>query len=167
MARRHASAGFTIIELITVMALIGIFAAMAVPSFNYLSSTTKVKGAATELYLAMIRARSEAVKRNRAVAVVGDAAGWQAGWQIIADANNDGDYDDVASDGDRLVIAQGALKRVSITKGPDSVEFQPTGRISGPAPAFEISSEDPKFPLKRCLSADLTGRPYIKPEACP
>ena len=117
----------------------------------------------------MVRARSEAVKRNRAVSVVatsGDEDNWGAGWQIIADANNDGDFADVAADLDRLIIEQGAVKRVAISMAADSVVFRPTGRISGAAPTFNVGSEDPAHALKRCVSADLTGRPYVKPEAC-
>ena len=167
---RRAAAGFTVLELMVTLTIMGILVAVALPSFGYLAASTKVKGASTELYLAMVRARSEAVKRNRGVAVKatsGDAANWQAGWQVVADANNDGDYDDVASDDDRVVFEQGELKRVAISADSDTVAFRPTGRISGNAPAFDIASEDPEHDLKRCVSVDLTGRPYIRQEACP
>lgn len=150
-----------------VMAIIGILASIAIPGFGFLAASTKVKGASTELYLAMVRARSEAVKRNRAVSIVANPDGWQAGWQIVADGNNDGDFDDTP-DPDRIVIQQGELKRVSITTADDSVVFRPTGRVSGAAPAFEVTSEDQdrKVDLLRCVEVDLTGRPYVKSEAC-
>lgn len=165
---RRGAAGFTVLELLTVIAVMGILAAIAIPGFGYLAASTKVKGASTELYLAMVRARSEAVKRNRAAAVVAHADGWQAGWRVIADANNDGDFDDVAANTDRLVSTQGALARVTITMAGTSVIFRPTGRISGAVPAFQVTSEDQdrKVGLLRCVRTDLTGRPYVKPEAC-
>ena len=158
------------LELLTVITILAILASVAIPGFGYLAASTKVKGASTDLYLAMIRARSEAVKRNRAVSVVatsGNKDDWDSGWQIITDANNDGDFADVATDDDRLVIEQGALQRVAISMAAASVVFRPTGRISGAAPAFNVVSEDTKYKnFKRCISADLTGRPYVKPEAC-
>ncbi len=157
------------LELLTVMTVMAILISVAIPGFGYLAASTKVKAASTDVYLAMVRARSESVKRNRAVAVVatsGDANNWGAGWQIIADGNNDGDFLDVAGDDDRLIIEQGAAKRVSISMGAASVVFRPTGRISGAAPEFDILSDDPEYDLKRCVTADLTGRPYVRPEAC-
>jgi len=165
----RGSAGFTLLELMTVLAVIGILVSIAIPSFGYMAANTKVKSASTELYLALIRARSEAVKRNRGVSISAHADGWQAGWRIIADANNDGDYADVATDDDRLLIVQDPLKRVAISEvaAATSVVFRPTGRISGAAPSFEITSEDPDYALQRCISADLTGRAYVKAEACP
>lgn len=166
---RRGSAGFTVLELMAVITIMAILAALAIPGFGYLAANTKVKGASTELYLAMIRARSESVKRNRGVALVaisGDEDNWQAGWQVIADGDNDGAFDP-DDDDDRVVYQQGELKRVAITMATDTVVFRPTGRISGAAPEFDVASEDPQHDLKRCVSADLTGRPYIRTEACP
>ena len=166
---RRGSAGFTVLELMAVITIMAILAALAIPGFGYLAANTKVKGASTELYLAMIRARSESVKRNRGVALVaisGDEDNWQAGWQVIADGDNDGAFDPDDAD-DRVVYTQGELKRVAISMAADTVVFRPTGRISGAAPEFDVASEDPAHDLKRCVSADLTGRPYIRTEACP
>ena len=154
------SAGFTVLELMIVITIMAILASMAIPGFGYLAANTKVKGASTELYLALYRARAESVKRNRGVAVIatsGDEANWHAGWQIVADGNNDGDYLDTASD-DRIVATQSALLRVTISMDEDNVVFRPNGRISGAAPLFDVASDDPKHDIKRCVSADLTGK---------
>jgi type IV fimbrial biogenesis protein FimT len=165
----RGSAGFTVLELMMVITIMAILAAMAIPGFGFLAASTKVKGASTELYLALYRARAESVKRNRGVAVIatsGSAANWHDGWQIIADANNDGDYADVGSDDDRLVAQQSA-QRVTISMDADNVVFRPNGRISGTAPAFDVASDDPEFELKRCVTADITGKPYIRTTVCP
>jgi type IV fimbrial biogenesis protein FimT len=168
---RRTQAGFTVIEMMTTITILAILVAVALPSFGYLAASTKVKGAATELYLAMIRARSEAVKRNRAVAIIavsGDKDIWHSGWRVIADGNNDGDYVDAATI-DRIVYEQGELKRVTIGMATDTVVFRPDGRVSSPAVVeFAIAAEDQdrKTELVRCVETDLTGRPYVKQEAC-
>jgi len=168
----RGAAGFTILEMMAVITILAILAAVALPGFGYLAASTKVKGASTELYLAMIRGRAEAVKRNRSVvikATSGSATNWNAGWQVIADANNDGDFSDVGAGDDRLIYEQGDLRRVSITMGANQVVFRPTGRISSPAVVeFSVTSEDQdkKVNLLRCVETDLTGRPYVKQAAC-
>lgn len=166
---RRGVAGFTMLEAMIVVALIGILASLAIPGFGRLSASTKVKSASTELYLGLIRARSESVKRNRiagVVAISGDEDNWQAGWRVIADGSTPADGDLVDPE-DRVVYQQGALPRVAIKMAASSVEFRPTGRIVGAAPAFDVTSQDPAYgSIKRCVSADLTGRPYIKSENC-
>lgn len=177
---KRGSAGFTLLEMLSVIAIIGVLAAIAIPSFGFLAASTKVKGASTELYLALIRARSEAVKRNRSVAIVANNLGWAAGWQIIADTNNDNDF----TNADTVVINQGVLQRVTInldcdgaptetlsgvTEDNTRIKFRPSGRIVGEAgfcdgpPAFEVTSIDPDrgAALMRCIRADLTGRPFV------
>jgi prepilin-type N-terminal cleavage/methylation domain-containing protein len=178
---RRGAAGFTVLELLTVITVLAILAAIAIPGFGYLAASTKVKAASTELYLAMVRTRSESVKRNRSAAVVAHADGWQAGWQVIVDANNDGDFEDVGAGNDRLVSEQGELRRVAITLEPDCasppctmVVFRPSGRIADTVPegasppSFNVTAEDQdrKVDLLRCVRADLTGRPFVRPEAC-
>lgn len=181
---RRGSAGFTLLELMTVVTVMAILVAIAIPGFGYLSASTKVKAASTELYLAMTRARAEAVKRNRAVAIVKTGAEWQAGWQIVSDTNNDGSFADIGDDDDddRLLSTQGELKRVTITLAETCgappctmVVFRPSGRIAdnvsdgASPPAFDLTSEDQdrSVDLKRCVTAQITGKPYIRQEACP
>lgn len=171
---RRGSAGFTLLELMAVISIMAILAAIAIPGFGYLAASTKIKAASTELYLAMIRARAEAVKRNRPVAIMRTGADWQGGWTIVSDTNNDGSYADVGDgeDDDRLIATQDALKSVTITMPDDHVEFRPSGRVSFPTPPtppeFDVTAEnqDNSVDLKRCVTAAITGKPYIKQEEC-
>jgi type IV fimbrial biogenesis protein FimT len=171
-------AGFSLIELMTVVVVLGIFAAMALPGFSYLSRSTRIKGAATTLYLALIKTRSEAVKRNASVTIraTGTGGDWQSGWQIVDAANN-------------VLVAQEALKggcTATLTTsylaaaGTDlansnaaitSVTFQSSGRVLTARPQFAISygqrSSDKTTSLARCLTVQTNGTPQLTSSACP
>ena len=75
--------GFTVIEVLMVIAILGVLVAMGMPSMRDLIAATKVKTATSDLFSSLILARSEAIKRNAAIEVVPVAAtNWNAGWSV-------------------------------------------------------------------------------------
>lgn len=141
-------------ELLIVVAIIGIMASLAAPSFSDLIKSQRIKSMATDINASLARARSEAVKRNRNVTLSPATAGsWQDGWQI-ADPDNTGSNIEVHA----------AFAGLTAT-GPDSVTYRSSGRIQGTtAPAFNISAAGVSG--QRCVSVDLSGRPSMKAAAC-
>lgn len=70
--------GFTLLELVFTVVIMGILIAMAAPSFNGLIESNKVKRLATEIEWLLVQAKSEAVmssKDNVEVQVVVDGVG--------------------------------------------------------------------------------------------
>ena len=66
---RQINTGMTLIEVMVVVAIIGIIVAIAAPSFSAMLEKQRIKGAA-EAVLADLRwARAEAIKRNERVRV--------------------------------------------------------------------------------------------------
>src|SRR3546814_9315441 len=64
------------------LAILVVVATLAVPSFSYLVAKSRVKAAAIDLEIALVRARSEAVKRNSNVTLTPNTGGWKSGWKI-------------------------------------------------------------------------------------
>lgn len=64
---QQAQAGFTLVELMVVVAVVGVLAVVAAPSMAELVRTNRVNGAAGELTSAIQVARSEAIRRNSRV----------------------------------------------------------------------------------------------------
>lgn len=88
---RHT--GVTMIELIVVIAIVGIMAALAIPSFTMYFEKARVRGAADGVSGLLAQARSAAVKNNRqAIATkIGADDTWCVGATLAADPRNLGD----------------------------------------------------------------------------
>lgn len=94
----RASHGFTAIELMVVVAILAILAALAGPSFSPLIERWRVRDAAETLTASIYFARSEAIKRGGNIIIIknpnsgtcitatGDTQ-WGCGWRIFFDAN--------------------------------------------------------------------------------
>lgn len=92
--------GFTAIELMVVVSIVAILAALAAPSFQPLIERWRVRDATESLQSSLYFARSEALKRVGNVVVLRNATDgsctstgntdWKCGWTIFHDANRNG-----------------------------------------------------------------------------
>lgn len=61
LTRRRPQSGFTLIELMLAITIVGILAAVALPEMNYALDNSKVRIVSTEIHTSMLLARSEAI----------------------------------------------------------------------------------------------------------
>lgn len=86
--------GFTLLEVMVVVAIIAVLAALAGPSFTPIIERWRVRSAAEELTSTLYFARSEAIKRGGSVSIKATSGtDWSSGWRVFLDANNDGTQD--------------------------------------------------------------------------
>jgi type IV fimbrial biogenesis protein FimT len=98
MRPRPSARGMTLVEMLTVVAVMAILMSFAVPSISVLIDSAKVSSASNVLLAGLHLARSEAIKRNSRVVLCKSAdgvacasdGGWEQGWIVFHDANNNG-----------------------------------------------------------------------------
>jgi len=146
--------GFTLPELLAVLAIIAIPAGAAVPSMGALVAGQRARAAASDVYTALVQTRNEAVKRNAEVTLLPTTSGhWEAGWSIPN-----------PSDSGHPVANHPGVKGGTIS-GPDSVVYLANGRVKGDTPPqFEIAIDNAES--HRCVQVDLSGRPLMKTTGC-
>lgn len=94
----RSARGFTLVEMMVVVAIAAILAGIAVPSMKRLVKSVQLTSATNELFSSFLLARSEAAKRHSRVALCKSAdgtscartGGWEQGWIIFHDNNNTG-----------------------------------------------------------------------------
>jgi type IV fimbrial biogenesis protein FimT len=141
---RMKSRGFTLIELMVVIAIAAVMIAIAVPSFQNYAASQRVRSAAADLTMALNFARSEAVKRNGEVSVSKLATQWNEGWSVKSGATTLKEYS--APDG----VAITASNTVTPTYNRD-------GRLGVSAVNFTVAASNGTT-TSRCVKVATSGK---------
>ncbi len=157
-ARRDATPrrghGFTLLELMVVMALSALVLGLAVPALDGFVARQRLRAASYDLVTDLTLARSESLKRASAVtlAPTGTEADWRGGWTLATATGQ--------------VIGQRPAPggAVRIVNAPARVSFNERGQVD--------ATDTVKFGLsdgrggERCILLDPAGRPRSLSTAC-
>jgi type IV fimbrial biogenesis protein FimT len=153
--------GFTIIELMTVVVIVGILATIGAPSLRDFVIRNRVKTASTDLHFTLTFARSEAVKRNAQVDVVPvSTSDWSQGWSVRVNGTTDNlasyqAYENVTfAARDATCTSAAAVSTVS---------FLGTGRTtSANGNCFVLTATGYATIRARCIMISPSGRPNVR-----
>lgn len=149
------AAGFTIIELMVSVVVLGILASLAVPSFRSFIAGQRIKTASYDMMSMLTYARSEAIKRNTTVTMSGIGGG-----NLVVTAGGATVQQREAFVGITVICKSGGAAATCT-----NVVYNGNGRLQALPPSIEIS-DSAASSQTRCISLDLSGRPTSKKGAC-
>ncbi len=163
-------AGFTLIELMVVIAVLAALLAMAWPNFEVSLRTNRVATATNEMIASLAMARSEAIRSTRGAGVCSSDDGascggtWADGWLVWGDTNGNEALDD-----GETVLRYSRGGETMTADGPDDpVTFDSRGRRR--AAADQVLSLEPQScegqELRRTLTINASGQVRTVKGAC-
>lgn len=162
LARRHQDAraravsrrvaGFTAVELLVTIAVLGVLSALAAPSFTPLLEGWRVNQATGALESTLHLARAEAIKRGGNVLIqklpnntngcttAGTATEWDCGWFVCHDTNGNGSC--TASEPVLQRVDAPSQVHITRTGGAATIKLSRWGTISGTYIGFNLTPKD-------------------------
>jgi type IV fimbrial biogenesis protein FimT len=162
--------GFTIIELMVVMVIVGLVVTLAMPSFTNLNQGSQMTAIANELIGVFNRARGEAIRRGQAVEVTSVNGNWSNGYKIWVDIDQDGVLDAGTGDANELIYLQSSFDS-GITFTFDSqvtkIAFLPNGFSTLTATyTITICSNESASVNGKDIMILVSGRTKVKDNEC-
>lgn len=164
---RRVTRGFTLIELIVVIAILALFVTTAIPDFSRFLARERRVSAVMSLIRSLNFARSEAITTNRYVAVCKSANGaqcdsgtgqWDGGWIVFV--NEDRDSPPVIDTGETMLRRHGTLDdALTLTANRDGFNFRPRSIRSTAGSLFLCTSAG-----NEAIIVSYTGRVRTSPE---
>lgn len=149
MSKPRRMHGFTLIELMMAVIILGILGAIAVPSFQNMMVQNRLAASGNELVAALKLARAEAIKRGQSVSLAVITSGWQ-----VKNASN-------------TVLHSGTLPgnlQISTSLTGNTVTFLATGlsNVAANADSICLLSTTGGGDLARIITIGAGGRTSLK-----
>lgn len=171
LANKPTHGGFTSIELMVVLGILALLAALAAPSFTLMIERWRVRDTVESMRSTLFLARSEAIKRGGGVGIqklpkttpgctlANTNQEWGCGWFVFEDGNNDGKWQ--ATEARLQTVTTPANINVMHNSGGISIKVDRYGMMSGlNAKGFTFSPEPAgvSSPATRALCMSSGGR---------
>lgn len=174
--------GLTLIELMIVIAIMGVVMTFALPSFNDLILSSRLTSQVNDFVTSLATARSEALRRGAPVCVkrLGDTEkDWSGGWEVFVDGTTSrtfsSDSDRCSTKGDVLQthdsLTNGSTLKSSGTNYKTSIRFNAMGvpvnnTDTGISDTFDLCRQDNKTGGSKSIAVSTTGLVTTSSKTC-
>lgn len=176
-SRKRQSIGFSLVELMIAIAIMGIVLAVAVPSIQSMMANQRMSAVGSELVMSVMHARGEAIKYGGftgvGVTLKAPTNDFSQGWCVVIAAASSCDPANPGGDVMRISPppADVSFQWISPTTAT-ALEFNRSGRLQSPSVSSSIliqinnTVEAANSGLSRCLTIDPGGSARVKRGAC-
>ncbi|HEY5971110.1 MAG TPA: GspH/FimT family pseudopilin [Pseudoxanthomonas sp.] len=166
MSKRQIS-GFTLVELMVVLAVLAILVAVAFPNFQGLIRSNRVTTASNEMLASLSLARTEGIRGTRGAGVCPSAngtscGGWNDGWIVWQEIDGDAEF---TAGTDRVVRYSQGKPHLAVTNAADAVLYDSRGRTIGGAQSFSVVPDEDTA-LARIVCIGVTGQARVTHGSC-
>jgi len=148
--------GFTLVELMITLVIVATLLGIGVPLFRDFIKDQRARTTSSDLSVALLLARSEAVKRNVRVTLEPRGGDWSTGWTIASPNAGEPDILNHVQPGDIAVTEENGLAQV---------RFSSAGRALDLA-VFEINVDTQTNDRCRQVELELDGRTKVTDDPC-
>ena len=165
--KKNSNSGFTLLELVIVVALISIVMAIAIPSMTTFTQNDRLTTNINTLIGHLALARSEAVKRSQQVSicvsnntVACTAGNWQDGWIVYIDADGSNTF----TPGEEVLRAQQALDGANtlVTAIGSQVTYDYRGFVTTASIGNFLLCDARSGPYGKTIRISTTGRVRVE-----
>lgn len=167
--------GFTLLEVMVVVAIALTLTVIAVPSFQATMTRNRIAGQVSDFFTALQFTRTEAIKQGSSVSMCAsrdqlkcnttNANAWQDGYIVFTDINNNGAIDSgdvilkvwLASTGTETAVASNSLSAFTFNR-----QGFAAGLPSNPVTVAISAAAKKDTSNNRCIMISLTGRIQTK-----
>ena len=162
------SNGFSAVELLVVLAIAGILAAIAVPSFQSLMQANRISSEIGSLFNDLQFSRAEALRTGQFVSICTSSNGttcnvtggdWRNGWIVFADINGNR----IMGAGDTILRVRQAFTNTDTFQSlpaTTALSYNRNGMASGlnSSIVLTVKTTPVTAQLNRCLAVSVTGQ---------
>jgi type IV fimbrial biogenesis protein FimT len=170
---RVSVSGFTLIELIVTVAIMGVVLTVGVPMLSGFIASQRVRTAVSDTAADISFARAEAIKESRPAIMerlAGATGTWKDGWQICVDLDRNGSCGNTETR--KITQALGGRIKVcsTVTDFDTRIIFRPDGRVVPPSTpgandglkiSDDLSDGTASNDYIRSIVIGISGRPLV------